>query len=132
MGAYGHPTFLTGMACPYAQVTNNDRCHLGVLAIDKEPEAIALLERRVGHEHRALLQTRIAALEELDLPPLDLVLACFSLPFCNQEYFPGLWKIITNSLTPGGVFAGRPGRHRRCGPVGSSPTRWSRRAALRP
>ena len=36
MGAYGHPTFLTGMACPYAQVTNNDRCHLGVLAIDKD------------------------------------------------------------------------------------------------
>ena len=77
-----------------------------VLAIDKEPEAIALLERRVRLEHRALLETRITALEELDLPPADLILACFSLPFCRPGAFPAAWKSICDSLTPDGVFAG--------------------------
>ena len=78
-----------------------------VLAIDQKPEAIALLEEKVDPEHRALLATRVAIMETFDLPPLDLFLACFSLPFCRPAYFPALWETVKKSLVPGGIFAGQ-------------------------
>ena len=59
-----------------------------VLAVDREKDAITSLERKVRPERRTRLRTRIAAFGEIELPPLDLLLACFSLPFCNPEYFP--------------------------------------------
>lgn len=78
-----------------------------VLAIDQQPAAIALVQHKVPPEFQPRLQTRVAAFEALQLPPVDLVYAGFSLPFCAPEQFPALWKTIVAALTPGGVFAGQ-------------------------
>ncbi|HEX6580981.1 MAG TPA: hypothetical protein VF195_08930 [Actinomycetota bacterium] len=45
-------------------------------------------------------------MQAVDLPPADLVLASFSLPFCPPEAFPDLWVRIRGSLRPDGRFAG--------------------------
>ena len=45
-------------------------------------------------------------MEELQLPPADLVFASFSLPFCDPERFPELWASIRAAVRPRGHFAG--------------------------
>ncbi len=77
-----------------------------VLAIDKEPEAIAGLLSR-PHLNTQRLTTQIVSFEKLQLPPeIDLINASFSLPFCSPEAFPNLWDKITNVLSTGGRFCG--------------------------
>ena len=77
-----------------------------VLAIDKEPEAIARLLAR-PHPNTQRLTTQILSFEQLQLPPqVDLINASFSLPFCSPEAFPNLWHKITNALSASGRFCG--------------------------
>jgi SAM-dependent methyltransferase len=68
-----------------------------LLAIDKEPEAIArLLERSSDYSRQ--LTTQITSFEELKLPKsVDLINASFSLPFCSPQAFPSLWNQIFNA-----------------------------------
>jgi SAM-dependent methyltransferase len=77
-----------------------------VLAIDKEPEAIArLLERSSDYSRQ--LTTQITSFEELQFStPVDLINASFSLPFCSPQAFPSLWNQIFNALVTGGRFCG--------------------------
>lgn len=75
-----------------------------VLAIDKEPDAIARLLARPDTER---LTTQIVSFEELQLTqPVDLINASFCLPFCSPDAFPTLWNQIFNFLVPGGRFSG--------------------------
>ena len=77
-----------------------------VLALDKEPEAIARLLAR-SHINTQQLTTQIVSFEELQISPsVDLINASFSLPFCSLEAFPNLWYQITNALSTGGRFCG--------------------------
>ncbi|WP_036489372.1 class I SAM-dependent methyltransferase [Myxosarcina sp. GI1] len=77
-----------------------------VLAIDKEPEAIARLQTR-PNINSLQLTTQTISFEELQLPKsVDLINASFSLPFCSPEVFPTLWNQIYNSLITGGRFCG--------------------------
>jgi trans-aconitate methyltransferase len=46
-----------------------------------------------------------AAMQDVDLPPADLVYAGFSLPFCPPGAFDGLWARIRAALRPGAVLA---------------------------
>lgn len=78
-----------------------------VLAIDAQKDAAGLLSRRVPARLRSALTTLIAPMEELDLPPEDLIYASYSLPFCSPQKFPQLWKSIGRALRPGGHFAGQ-------------------------
>jgi tellurite methyltransferase len=78
-----------------------------VLAIDQQPGAAEFLSRRVPAAHRRRLTTLVAPIEELVLPPSDLVYASFSLPFCPPRRFPELWGAIRRSVRPGGHFAGQ-------------------------
>ena len=78
-----------------------------VLAIDAEPEAVALLESTVSPVHRAQLETTIATFDDVTLPPADLVWAGFSLPFCPPEHFDALWSQIAASIAGAGRFAGQ-------------------------
>lgn len=78
-----------------------------VLAIDRQPQAIELLQSKVRPEFLPRLEARVAAFETLQLPPVDLVYAGFSLPFCAPEHFPALWSTIVAALGPGGMFAGQ-------------------------
>lgn len=76
-----------------------------VLAIDAEPGAID----RVGRLAAGLggLTTRLARFEEIDgLPPADLIVAAYTLPFCPPDAFDRLWSHVRTSLSGGGRFSG--------------------------
>ncbi|MFN8499001.1 MAG: class I SAM-dependent methyltransferase [Anaerolineae bacterium] len=79
-----------------------------VLAMDKQPEAIAHIEAAVPTELRGQLEGRVAAFEDItSLPPADLINAAFALPFCQPAHFPILWAAIVAALPPGGRFVGQ-------------------------
>ena len=78
-----------------------------VLAVDREPEAMAYVRAKAAPEQQSRLQTEIAAFEDVRLPPADLVYAGLSLPFCAPEHFDALWARIVAALRPGGRFAGQ-------------------------
>ncbi len=82
------------------------RQNWAVLAIDKEPDAIA---RLLAHPNINTLQltTQIIGFEDLQLTQqVNLINASFSLPFCSPDAFPSLWNQIYNSLVPDGRFCG--------------------------
>ncbi|MDF2095146.1 class I SAM-dependent methyltransferase [Aquibaculum arenosum] len=77
-----------------------------VLAIDGQADALATLESKAPAGSR--LETRACRFQDLDaLPPCRLINASFSLPFCPPAAFPQLWRLIGDSLSPGGRFAGQ-------------------------
>jgi len=78
-----------------------------VLAIDGQEDAVKLLARRVPPSYRGSLTILVAPMEEVVLPPADLVYASYSLPFCPPDRFPHLWRRIRNAVRPGGHFAGQ-------------------------
>lgn len=78
-----------------------------VLAVDAQEDAARFLERRVPPRLRRSVTMLVEPMEELELPPTDLVYASFSLPFCDPARFPGLWSAIRRALRPGGHFAGQ-------------------------
>jgi SAM-dependent methyltransferase len=78
-----------------------------VFAFDGQPEAIHRLLSRPDLPPDAPLEARVMSFEEVDWPPVNLVNASFSLPFCPPEAFPTLWGRMVASLLPGGRFAGQ-------------------------
>jgi len=77
-----------------------------VLAIDRQPAALELLNRQVPETHKERLTAVCRTLESAAWPPALLVNAGLSLPFCQPNRFPALWRRIRASLMPGGRFAG--------------------------
>jgi SAM-dependent methyltransferase len=78
-----------------------------VLATDKQPEALALLRAKLLSEHLDRLQTRLAAIESLVVPPCELVYAGYSLPYMPPAHFGGVWAGIDRALRSGGRLAGQ-------------------------
>jgi len=76
-----------------------------VLAVDATEEGIRRLRRRVG-DVGPRLRTVVSRMEDVDVPPVDLVHASYSLPFCRRSVFPRLWDDIRAAIRPGGRFAG--------------------------
>ncbi len=76
-----------------------------VLAVDREPGAIERLEAATPPEHRPRLETRIADLSDVEIPPCDLVNANLSLPFITPEAFARTWGRILVALPVGGRVA---------------------------
>lgn len=78
-----------------------------VLAIDKEPNAIARVEALKVELLGADLTVITARFEELEsLPSSALIHAGLSLPFCEPMHFSILWDMILSALEPGGLFVG--------------------------
>ena len=75
-----------------------------VFATDAQQEAIDRLRHRVGEAPN--LRTQRTPMEEVELPPADLVWASFSLFFCDPTRFPDVWRKIEGALSAGGRFAG--------------------------
>ena len=73
-----------------------------VVAIDREPSAIAALESAAPGHVRAALETKVADLAVVDVPPCDLVNASLSLPFLPPDAFWGTWRRILDALPVGG------------------------------
>ena len=76
-----------------------------VLAIDREPAAIAAVEAATAPEMRAALEGRVADLADVEIPPCDLVNASLSLPFLAPDAYWGTWERILAALPVGGRFA---------------------------
>ena len=78
-----------------------------VLAVDAVPEAFEHLVPRVPAEQRARLQTRLGTMEDLRLPPCDLLNASYTLPFCAPDQFEAMWRKLVASVRSGGRLAGQ-------------------------
>jgi tellurite methyltransferase len=76
-----------------------------VFATDAQPEAIARTRRRAPDAPR--LTTVLSPMEDVELPPADLVWASYSLFFCTPARFPELWQRIRQAVRLGGRFAGQ-------------------------
>ncbi len=77
-----------------------------VLAIDREPEAMRLVESKIPAEQRGQLQMQNASFEEAQFVVADLIYSAISLPFCNPQHFDRVWRNLTDSIRTGGYFAG--------------------------
>ena len=77
-----------------------------VFASDREPEAIRRVRARVPDGLADRLRTDVSAMEDVEIPPADLVWASYSLFFCLPDRFPDVWSRLTATIRPGGRFAG--------------------------
>ncbi len=73
-----------------------------VLAIDREPAAIAALEVATAPEQRAKLMATVADLASVAIPRCDLVNASLSLPFLLPDDYWATWARILAALPVGG------------------------------
>jgi SAM-dependent methyltransferase len=78
-----------------------------VFATDAQQEAVDRLRARVPTDLATRLRTRVTPMEEVELPPSDLVWASFSLFFCDPRRFGEVWGRIREAVRPGGRFAGQ-------------------------
>jgi tellurite methyltransferase len=107
LATYGEPGKAVDLGCgagidTLAMLTRGWR----VFATDAEEEAIERVRRRVPPELAERLQTRVARMEDVELPRADLLLASFSLFFCDPGRFADVWRRIGGSIAGGGRFVG--------------------------
>lgn len=76
-----------------------------VLAIDREPAAIEALRTATDPADLDRLETLVADLATVDVPPADLVNASISLPFLPPESFHSTLARALAAVRPGGRFA---------------------------
>jgi tellurite methyltransferase len=81
------------------------RAGWSVLAIDREPGAIATLETATAADLRPALRTLVADVGEVDIPPCHLVNANLILPFLAPGAFWATWDRILTALPTGGRLA---------------------------
>ena len=76
-----------------------------VLAIDREPAAIAAVEAATPPHQRPALETAIADAATANVPCCDLVNASLSLPFLAPDSFWATWRRILAALPVDGRVA---------------------------
>jgi SAM-dependent methyltransferase len=76
-----------------------------VLAMDREPGALKVLEEAAGPELGRRLRTSGGDFATFEVPPCDLVNASLCLPFVELAEFEGMWARIVAALPPGGRFS---------------------------
>lgn len=76
-----------------------------VLAIDRE-DTESIIKENLNEEETSRLKFSKQDFENIVLEDNDLIVANFSLPFCNKKYFYNMWDKIVNSLRKDGYFVG--------------------------
>ena len=76
-----------------------------VLAIDKE-DVKAIITSRLSKEEQKNFKFSKQEFENMQLEKTNLIVANFSLPFCNQKQFEKLWNKINKSILKNGYFVG--------------------------
>lgn len=105
-GADARDRFAVDLCCGAGRDTRELlRAGWRVLAIDREPGAIEVLEAVTPAEDRARLGTRVADVSDVEIPLCDLVNANLCLPFLAPEAFHRTWGRILAALPPGGRVA---------------------------
>ena len=77
-----------------------------VTSIDKELNKNYILNR-LSMEERKLLRLHQESFENIELPKTELIVAIFSIFFCNPKEFDKLWDKIYNALEEDGYFVGQ-------------------------
>lgn len=76
-----------------------------VLAIDRENVEFRIASK-LSEEELKMFEFSKQKFEHVELEKNNLVVANFSLPFCNKNNFEELWNKINNSILRGGYFVG--------------------------
>lgn len=76
-----------------------------VLAIDKE-NTKKFITDKLNNEEIKRLKFEIQNFENIELEKNNLLVANFSIPFCNKIYFNEFWEKITDSILKDGYFVG--------------------------
>lgn len=76
-----------------------------VIAIDRRNIKDRILEK-LNEEKLKRFEFQKQEFEKIKLEKNDLVVANFSLSFCNKEKFDEMWNKIINSILPDGYFVG--------------------------
>lgn len=76
-----------------------------VLAIDRE-DVESRIVTKLFKEQLKQFKFLKQEFEKIELEKNDLVVANFSLPFCNKNNFKELWNKINDSILKGGYFVG--------------------------
>lgn len=74
-----------------------------VLAIDRE-NVETRIARRLKKEDVQRFSFQKQNFEKIDLKETNLIVANFSLPFCERENFKNLWNKIERSILPNRIF----------------------------
>ncbi|MGD9591155.1 MAG: class I SAM-dependent methyltransferase [Candidatus Berkiella sp.] len=79
-----------------------------VIAVDGEENAFKYMMALPGiQNYRSHLRTIVSDFEKLnfkDIPPTDLVVASFALPFVPAKEFDKVWGNVVNTIKPGGYI----------------------------
>lgn len=76
-----------------------------VLGIDRE-NVEDRIRTRLNNNEQLLFKFELQDFEELKSFKANLIVANFSLSFCNNKKFKNIWKTIEESLQSGGYFVG--------------------------
>lgn len=76
-----------------------------VLAIDRE-DLKERIVKKLNDEEQEKFRFQKQNFEYLELEKNNLIVANYSLPFCNKNNFKELWNKINNSILKGGYFVG--------------------------
>ena len=76
-----------------------------VLAIDKG-DASKIISKKLNSEELKRFRFKCQAFEDVEIKENNLLVANFSIPFCNRNYFKSFWKKIDNSILENGYFVG--------------------------
>lgn len=74
-----------------------------VLAIDKE-DVEGRIKKRLNQEEQERFRFKRQNFENATLEENNLLVANFSLPFCNKNKFDELWNKINKSILPNRIF----------------------------
>ena len=76
-----------------------------VLAIDKE-DTSELIAKKLNSEELKRFRFKCQAFEDVEIKENNLLVANFSISFCNRNYFKTFWNKIGNSILENGYFVG--------------------------
>lgn len=76
-----------------------------VLSIDKEDNR-EIIASKLDNEEIEMFDFRCLNFENIELEKNNLLVANFSIPFCNKGYFNDFWNKISNSIFKDGYFVG--------------------------
>lgn len=74
-----------------------------VLAIDKE-DTKEIITGKLNDEELKKFSFKCQKFENIELKENDLLVANFSIPFCNKNYFYEFWNKISNSILKGRIL----------------------------
>ena len=100
----------SGKAIDIGCGSGNDSVYLikngwSVVSIDKENVG-ERISKRLDAEEQKRFKFQQQNFENMKLEKADLIVANYSLPFCNNEKINDVWKNIVNSIRTNGYFVG--------------------------